>query len=155
LDATDTNFYSDPSRLINDFQNTNKSIIFCAEKGLWPPTKYTHLYDNKPKLSTSCYLNSGIYFGKTNKIINHLNNIIQNEYSIDDQGAWTAEYLLNNDIDIDQKNKYFLSTYCNKNLIKSTSPKVEFNNEICPIVIHDNGPYNDDTIKLTEILNQL
>jgi len=153
LDATDTNFYSDPSRLITDFQQMNKSIIFCAERGLWPPTNYTHLYENRPKLTPSCYLNSGMYFGKSNKISEHLDNIIKNEYSIDDQGAWTAEYLLSHDIDIDQENKYFFSTYNSKELIKTTNPTVEFNG-INPILIHDNGPYNDDTIKLTEILNQ-
>ena len=47
LDATDTNFYSSPKNIIEKFIDKNCSIIMGAEKGLWPPTSYTHLYDKK------------------------------------------------------------------------------------------------------------
>ena len=153
LDATDTNFCSDPNRLINDFKENDKSIIFCSERGLWPPTKYTHLYNERPKLSESCYLNSGVYFGLVDKIIQHLDKIIEEEYSIDDQGAWSAEYLLSTDIEVDQENKYFFSTFRSKELINIENNSVEFIG-ITPIIIHDNGPVNiEDTIKLTDKLN--
>ena len=126
LDATDTNFVSDPNRLINYFKENDKSIIFCSERGLWPPTKYTHLYNDRPKLSESCYLNSGVYFGLVDKIIQHLDKIIEEEYSIDDQGAWSAEYLLSTDIEVDQENKYFFSTFNSKELINTENNSVEF-----------------------------
>lgn len=154
LDATDTNFYSNPNRLIDDFESNETSIIFCSERGLWPPTKYSHLYDERPKLSKSCYLNSGVYFGHVNKVIEHLETIIKNEYSVDDQGAWSAEYLLSTDIEVDQENKYFFSTFNSKELINITNNNIEFIG-ITPIVIHDNGPHNEDTIKLTEKLNEI
>jgi len=153
LDATDTNFYSDPNRLINYLEENDKSIIFCSERGLWPPTKYTYLYDERPKLSESCYLNSGAYFGLVDKIIQHLDNIIEQEYSIDDQGAWSAEYLLSTDIEVDQENKYFFSTFNSKELISIENNSVKFIG-ITPIVIHDNGPNNENTIKLTDKLNE-
>lgn len=154
LDATDTNFYSNPNKLIDNFEGHNKSIIFCSERGLWPPTKYVHLYDERPKLTKSCYLNSGVYFGYVNKIVEHLESIINNEYSIDDQGAWSSEYLLSTDIEVDQENKYFFSTFNSKELVEVVNNKVEFVG-FTPIVIHDNGPHNENTIKLTEKLNEI
>ena len=76
LDATDTNFISTPDNLVSKFKGLSCSIIMGAEKGLWPPTNYTHLYENKPILSEYRYLNSGTYFGYTDKIIEHLNHMI-------------------------------------------------------------------------------
>ena len=47
LDATDTNFYTSPENIVEKFIGKNCSIIMGAEKGLWPPTSYTHLYNKK------------------------------------------------------------------------------------------------------------
>lgn len=153
LDATDTNFYSSPYGIINKFNDKNCSIIMGAEMGLWPPTTYTHLYNEKNITSEYKYLNSGTYFGYTDKIIEHMENIITNEYDkgVDDQGKWTIEYLLHNDILIDDKCEFFMSTLYSKKYIKITDGKVIIDG-YNPIIIHDNGPHNDETIKLTDRL---
>lgn len=155
LDATDTNFISNPNNLITKFKELSCSIIMGAEKGLWPPTNYTHLYEKKPILSEYKYLNSGTYFGYTDKVINHLKKIIEEGYQsgIDDQGKWTIEYLLSDDIIIDQKQDFFFSTFNSKENIKIDENNITLiNSSAC--IIHDNGGYNDETIKLTELLNE-
>ena len=126
-----------------------------AEKGLWPPTNYTHLYDKKPILNDYKYLNSGTYFGYTDKIVYHMKQIIEKEYQtgIDDQGKWTIEYLLSDDIMIDQKQEFFFSTFNSKNNLKIDGKNVGLLNSNA-FIIHDNGGYNDDTIKLTDLLNE-
>lgn len=155
LDATDTNFISTPDNLVSKFKGLSCSIIMGAEKGLWPPTNYTHLYENKPILSEYKYLNSGTYFGYTDKIIKHLNQIIEKEYQngIDDQGKWTIEYLLSDDIIIDQNQDFFFSTFNSKENLKFNENNITLiNSSAC--IIHDNGGYNDETIKLTDLLNE-
>jgi len=153
MDATDTNFIKKPDDLIDNFKLFNCSILLGAEYGLWPPTNYTHLYETKPKITDKFYLNSGTYIGYTEKIIFHLESIIKNKYQegIDDQGRWTIQYLLNNDIKIDQECKIFFSTYLSKKDIQINDDKITLKNlEAC--IIHDNGPYGDETLKLTDIL---
>lgn len=153
LDATDTNFISTPNNIIDSFSNFNCSILFGAEYGLWPPTNYTHLYEKKPKISDKFYLNSGTYIGYTNKIIYHLNDIIEKKYqeNIDDQGRWSIQYLLNDDIKVDQKCEIFFSTYLSKKDV-IINDKGVFLDKKNACIIHDNGPYGDETIKLTDIL---
>lgn len=155
LDATDTNFISEPDNIINKFEGLSCSIVMGAEKGLWPPTNYTHLYDKKPSINEYKYLNSGTYFGYTDKIIHHMNEIIDKEYQsgIDDQGKWTIQYLLSEDIVIDQKQDFFFSTFNSKNNLKLEGKNIELLNSNA-FIIHDNGGYNDDTIKLTNLLNE-
>jgi hypothetical protein len=153
LDATDTNFYSSPNNIIDLFLSKNCSIIFGAEKGLWPNTSYTHLYESKNINSEYKYLNSGTYFGFTEKIIKHMETIIDKGYEngIDDQGKWTIEYLLSNDIIIDYNCEFFMSSFESKKYFEIENNKVKlllYN----PIVIHDNGPHNDNTIKVTNLL---
>lgn len=153
LDATDTNFLQEPKNIIEKFSELNCSLIMGAEKGLWPPTNYTHLYETKNIDCENKYLNSGTYFGYTEKIIFHLNDIIEKEYQtgIDDQGRWTIQYLLNNDIKIDYENKFFFSTYESKDRVEIKENNVSILNSEA-FVIHDNGPHTENTIKLTEIL---
>lgn len=155
LDATDTNFLKSPEGVIEKFKKLNCSVILGAELGLWPPTNYTHLYDKKRKDSEKIYLNSGTYFGYTEKIIYHLDDIILKEYQtgIDDQGRWSIQYLLNEDLMIDQECEFFFSTYNSKKntLIKDGNVTLLNSNAF---LIHDNGPFNDDTLKLTNILNE-
>lgn len=153
LDATDTNFYGNPINIIDNFKLLNKSIIFCGERGLWPPTDYNHLYENKRNLSPARYLNSGSYFGYVDKILYYLNEIIVKDLCKDDQGSWSIQYLLNDDIEIDQECNFFFSTFNSKEHVKIEDNKVTLVG-VNPITIHDNGPYTEDTIKLTEILNK-
>lgn len=155
LDATDTNFIKSPEGVIEKFKLLNCSIVMGSEKGLWPPTNYTHLYENKRAINDSKYLNSGTYFGYTDKIVYHLKDIIEKEYQtgIDDQGRWTIQYLLNDDIIIDQERNFFFSTLDTKDSIKIESNKISLLN-LGAFVIHDNGPYSENTIKLTQILNE-
>lgn len=155
LDATDTNFIKSPEGIIEKFKSLNCNIVMGAEKGLWPPTNYTHLYDNKHVINDSKYLNSGTYFGYTDKIIYHLKDIIEKEYQtgIDDQGRWTIQYLLNDDIMIDQERDFFFSTLDTKDSIKIEGGKVSLLTSNA-YIIHDNGPYTENTIKLTELLNE-
>ena len=154
LDATDTNFIKPPTNIIEKFSKLNCSVIMGAERGLWPPTNYSHLYENKQTSGLNKYLNSGTYFGTTDKIIFHLSDIIEKEYQtgIDDQGRWTIQYLLNDDIIIDDENKFFFSTYANKDRVKITEDGIVTISDSEAFVIHDNGPHTENTIKLTEIL---
>ena len=156
LDATDTNFIKSPENLIEKFQKLNCDVVMGAEKGLWPPTNFTHLYENKRAINDSKYLNSGTYFGYTDKIVNHLKEIIEKEYQngIDDQGKWTIQYLLNNSIIIDQERDFFFSTLDTKDSVKIEGKDVSLIGlDAC--IIHDNGPHTENTIKLTHILNEI
>lgn len=153
LDGTDTNFISAPNKIIETFKSFNCSVLLGAEYGLWPPTNFTHLYENKPKVTDKFYLNSGTYVGYTDKIIHHLQDIIDKKYQegIDDQGRWSIQYLLNDDIKIDQECKIFFSTYLSKKDVVVENNKIYLNNlEAC--IIHDNGPHGEETLKLTELL---
>jgi hypothetical protein len=153
LDATDTNFIAPPEDIIKKFKSFNCSVLFGAEYGLWPPTNYTHLYEKKPKYSDKFYLNSGTYIGYTDKVVYHLKDIIEKKYQegIDDQGRWSIQYLLNDDIKIDQECKIFFSTYLSKKDIILSQNKYSLKNlEAC--IVHDNGPYGDDTLKLTDLI---
>ena len=153
VDATDTNFYKHPSTLIGEFLQFNKSIVFNAEQELWPHTSWTYKYENKSRPGPFQYLNSGLYVGYVNSIIYHLQNIIDSDYAgkVEDQSTWTIEYLLHDDIEIDSHGKLFFSSYKNKSYVSLTEDnKVVLS--ISPYVVHDNGPYTEDTLKITELL---
>jgi hypothetical protein len=153
VDATDTNFYRNPNTLIDDFLKFNKSIVFNAEQELWPHTIWTDRYVNKNRTGVFPYLNSGVYVGYVSSIVQHLQKIVDNDYEgrLEDQSAWTIEYLLHDDIEIDSHGKLFFSSYKNKSFVS-----LDNNNNVTlsinPYVIHDNGPYTEDTIKITEFL---
>lgn len=151
MDATDTGICGNLNEIVDRFLEFNCSILFGAEKGFWPPTNFTHLYEKKPCLTDAKYFNSGTYIGHTEKIIYHLKDIIEKEHQtgIDDQGRWTIQYLLNTDILTDQERKIFFSTYEAKEHFDIVDNKVVFKS-ISPLVIHDNGGFNETTIKLAE-----
>lgn len=153
LDATDTNFLKPIDDIIKKFLKYDCSILLGAEYGLWPPTHYNHLYEQKPKITNKCYLNSGTYIGYTDKVIFHLNDIIAKKYQegIDDQGRWCIQYLLNNDIKIDQECKIFFSTYLAKDDVIVDDIGIRLKN-IDAEIIHDNGPHNEKTLKLTNLI---
>jgi hypothetical protein len=155
LDATDTNFLKSPDGIIEKFHKLECSIVMGAEKGLWPLTNFTHLYNKKRAINDSKYLNSGTYFGYTDKIMFHLKDIIQKEHQtgIDDQGRWSIQYLLNEDIIIDQERDFFFSTLDTKDSVKIDNNNVSLLGlDAC--IIHDNGPQTENTIKLTNVLNE-
>jgi hypothetical protein len=152
-DATDTNIYRPTDSIISDFLSFDANIVFCGEKCAWPPIDSRYSYDTKPKLSSSFYLNSGLYIGYTDKIIEHMDSIIQNNRTIyDDQGHWTIEYLLSNDIVVDQYSRLFFSSLNSKNEIQVSDNRIILPNN--PYFVHDNGPYNEETLKISEILNE-
>jgi hypothetical protein len=152
LDATDTNFLGDTGNLVEKFKKFNCSILFCAEKGLWPPTDYNHLYNNKTNIGEKIYLNSGAYIGYKDKLLNHLNDIINNPRGHkDDQAKWAIQYLQNTDIVLDQNCEIFFSSYLNKEDVVIENNKVLLKNyNAC--IVHDNGGYNDSTVKLVPLL---
>ncbi len=153
IDATDTNFYSSPENIIDKFLSKKCSMLFCAEKGLWPPTSYGHLYENKNVQSEYKYLNAGGWIGYTKEVIRHVENIekMVTTDMLDDQGRWTTEYLLTEDIKIDSECEIFFSSYLSKKVTKIENGKpaiIGYN----PIIVHDNGPYGEDTLKIAELL---
>ena len=153
LDATDTNFINSPIDIVDKFKLFNSNIVFGAEKGLWPPMQYNHLYESKNNQGDYKYLNSGMYIGYVNKIYFYLNHIIEKEEVVkDDQARWAAAYLLNDDIALDCNQEIFFSTYESKNSIKKIENKYNLlNSNAC--IVHDNGPYTENTLKLADLLN--
>jgi len=153
MDSLDTNFYRSPDNLVEDFLSFNKSIVFCGEKELWPINSYTHLYNTLEQRGPAQYLNSGGYIGYTDKIVEHLEDIINKAYPerVTDQSIWSIQYLLSEDIAVDQNYKIFYSTHVAKEYVEATEPEVVLNS-INPYIVHDNGPYGDNTIKLTHLL---
>lgn len=155
LDGTDTNFIGSPEGVVDRFKSLNCNILMGAEVGLWPPTNFTHLYEKKRAINESKYLNSGTYFGYSDKIVYHLRDIIEKKHQtgIDDQGRWSIQYLLCDDIEIDQERDFFFSTYNTKKYVNIEGKEIKLINSNA-FIIHDNGPHNDQTIKLTELLNE-
>lgn len=150
-DAKDTNFYRDPSNILNDFKEYNCSILFCAENGFWPPINEKHLYDKKEKLSDTYYLNSGLFIGYTKKIIEHMEIIVKENRTVyDDQGHWALEYLLSDDIKVDQTKKIFFSSFEAKHELIIENNKILIPSN--PYMVHDNGPFNEKTLKFTDKL---
>ena len=154
LDATDTNFYRRTDNILTDFLQYNCKILFCGDPNIWPQTQDSKYYTNKPILSKYCYLNSGAYIGETKYIIDQLKLLSNNRpyNGLDDQAQWTYLYLKDNEnnLCIDQNRSIFFSTLESKNDINfiGNKPIISTN----PYIIHDNGPHNNNTIKLTQIL---
>jgi len=151
MDALDTNFVKPIDEILDVFSSYGKDIVTCAEQGLWPPTEANYLYETKTVPSVYRYLNSGGIVGKTESVIKVLQRMpLLPGY--DDQGAWAVEYLTSDDICIDYDQHLFFSTYLSKNKVNiQDGNRVVIDSDA--FIIHDNGPYGEDTIKLTEILN--
>jgi len=66
-----------------------------------------------------------------------------------DQGNWQIEYLLDKGIEIDYNNKLVFNTYLAKEDFTITEGNVNFKIEK-PIFVHDNGGYNEETVKLLD-----
>ena len=56
---------------------------------------------------------------------------------------------MNSDIELDYNNKLVLNTYLAKDDLIIDGGNVQFKTNR-PIFVHDNGGYNDDTIKIME-----
>jgi hypothetical protein len=61
--------------------------------------------------------------------------------------------LLNDDIIIDQERDFFFSTLDTKHSVKIEGSEISLLN-LGAYIIHDNGPHTENTIKLTEFLNE-
>jgi hypothetical protein len=150
LDATDVGYVGNISEVPTILKEYDCNILFGAEMNLWPNTDYSHLHDNKTITTPFKFLNAGVFCAKTQYFINHAENILEScLVGLCDQGNWQIEYLLNTDIELDYNNKLVLNTYLSKNNISITENVVTFNTNT-PIFVHDNGGYNDDTIKIME-----
>jgi hypothetical protein len=155
LDGTDTNFIKEPVDLIDKFKKLNCSVILGAEKTMWPNTEFSHLYENKRTDTEYKFLNSGTYFGESENILKHINSIIERDCckGIDDQGQWSIEYLLSDEVMIDQECNFFFSTLDSKNKITENDGEYHLIN-VDAYIVHDNGPYTENTIKLTQYYNK-
>ena len=147
-DATDVGYvggFSSWKETLNFYQT---DVLFGAEKFLWPNTDYSHLYNEKNISSDFKYLNAGVVLANVKKYIKLCQRVLErNLVGICDQGNWQIEYLLNKEIKIDHESKLVLNTFNAKNEYSVKENLVTFN-KTSPIFIHDNGGYNDSTVKL-------
>lgn len=147
-DATDVAYVDNFEYWRNLLNYYECSILFGAEKFLWPPTDYSYLYKNKNIPTEFKYLNAGVVLAETQAYIDHLENIIsRNLVGLCDQGNWQIEYLLTSDIGIDYESKLVLNTFNAKDDFNIKEDTIEFKNS-SPIFVHDNGGYNEETVKL-------
>lgn len=159
LDATDTNFTKNVDGMLDEYLKYGHDIVVCAEKGLWPPTTYNHLYETTGVSSPYKYLNSGCMIGKTTAIISALQYTVNSadpnvHFVNDDQGIWATLYLLKKaDIVLDTEQRLFFSTYLSKDKTVLDQMGNPIGIDASAYVIHDNGPWGEETIKLTEACN--
>lgn len=150
LDATDVGYVGDIESVPSIIEEYDCDILFGAERNLWPGTEYSHLYDKKNIQTPYRFLNAGTFCAKTDSYICHAMNIVNRGlFGLCDQGNWQIEYLLNTNIKIDYKTKLVLNTFNAKNDIEINNNTVNFK-LIDPIFVHDNGGFNDETVKIVE-----
>lgn len=148
LDATDVGYVGGIEKIPQLMMEYDCSILFGGERNLWPNTDYSHLYENKKTDSLYKYLNAGVFCAETNSFISHAKEILNRGLSgLCDQGNWQIEYLLNSDIKIDYDNKLVLNSYLAKEDIIISDQDLTFKTNK-PIFVHDNGGFNDHTIKI-------
>jgi hypothetical protein len=150
LDATDVGYVGNIDNIPKILDEYNCNILFGAEMNLWPNTDYSYLHSNKNIKTPYKFLNAGVFCAKPEYFISHVENIMNRGlFGLCDQGNWQIEYLLNDDIEIDYNNKLVLNTYLAKNDINVNNNIITFNTNT-PIFVHDNGGYNEDTIKIVD-----
>jgi hypothetical protein len=156
MDALDTGIVTDKNDILDKFKTFSCDIVMGAERGIWPPTKYVHLY-NTNELDTP-YLNSGTYIGSRDAIIDALDKMISHgrDDVSDDQGAWTRLFLINDaNIKLDYDRKIFFSTHESKELLVINDNKFNGFVKHTPSIIHDNGPFNEEkTFKLADFYSK-
>lgn len=150
LDATDVGYIGNINNISKVMEEYNCNILFGAELNLWPVTQYSDLHKEKKIPNQYKFLNAGVFCAKPQEFINHVENILSRGlFGLCDQGNWQIEYLLHDDIQLDYNHKLVLNTYLAKNDFSVDGDIVNFKKNI-PIFVHDNGGYNDDTVKLLE-----
>ncbi len=150
LDATDVGYVNNINSIDSIMKEYNCDILFGAERNLWPNTNYSHLHDNKNIQTPYKFLNAGVFCAKPKSFLSHVSKILERGLvGLCDQGNWQIEYLLNDDIQLDYNNKLVLNTYLAKQDFTLIDNKVNFLTST-PMFVHDNGGYNDDTIKLLD-----
>lgn len=150
LDATDVGYVGNINKVEDIMNHYNCNILFGGERNLWPTTDYSYLHDKKIVDSNYKFLNAGVFCAKTESFLNHIKSILERGLvGLCDQGNWQIEYLFNDDIKLDSENKLVLNTYLAKNDVDVKDKIVTFLTNT-PIFVHDNGGYNDDTVKLME-----
>jgi hypothetical protein len=148
LDATDVGYVSNINTIPQIMDEYNCDILFGAERNLWPNTDYSYLHNEKDIQSPYKFLNAGVFCAKPQYFINHVKSIMERGlFGLCDQGNWQIEYLLNSNIKLDYKNKLVFNSYLSKTDININDNVVSFNTNT-PIFVHDNGGFNDDTIKI-------
>jgi len=150
LDATDVGYINNLNSIETIMKEYDCDILFGAERNLWPNTDYSHLHDEKNIKTHYKFLNAGVFCAKPQSFLSHIEKILERGLvGLCDQGNWQIEYLLNNNIQLDYNNKLVLNTYLAKQDFTLINGDVKFLiNQ--PIFIHDNGGYNDDTVKLLD-----
>jgi hypothetical protein len=150
LDATDVGYINNLGSIETIMKEYDCNILFGAERNLWPNTDYSHLHDEKDIKTPYKFLNAGVFCAKPQSFLSHIEKILERGLvGLCDQGNWQIEYLLNNDIQLDYNNKLVLNTYLAKQDFTLINNDVKFLiNQ--PIFVHDNGGYNDDTVKLLD-----
>lgn len=150
LDATDVAYIGNISSISSIMNEYDCNILFGAEKNLWPNTDYSYLYNEKNIETSYKFLNAGVFCAKPKHFISHVKNIIERQLiGLCDQGNWQIEYLLTSDIELDYNNKLVLNTFLAKDdfILENETVKFKTNK---PIFVHDNGGYNDETIKIID-----
>jgi hypothetical protein len=150
LDATDVGYINNLISIETIMKEYECDILFGAERNLWPNTDYSHLHDEKNIKTPYKFLNAGVFCAKPQSFLSHIEKILERGLvGLCDQGNWQIEYLLNDNIQLDYNNKLVLNTYLAKQDFTLINGGVKFLiNQ--PIFIHDNGGYNDDTVKLLD-----
>ena len=150
LDATDVGYVGNISNIPNLMNEYGCNILFGSERNLWPNTDYSHLHVNKTIETPYKFLNAGVFCAKPSEFISHVDNILKRGLvGLCDQGNWQIEYLMSSDIQLDYNNKLVLNSYLAKDDINIESGVLTFKTNT-PIFVHDNGGFNDDTIKIME-----
>lgn len=150
LDATDVGYVGNIQNIPNLMDEYGCNILFGSERNLWPNTDYSHLHTNKKIETPYKFLNAGVFCAKPAEFISHIDNILSRGLvGLCDQGNWQIEYLLSSDIELDFNNKLVLNSYLAKEDLNIENGVVTFKTNT-PIFVHDNGGYNDDTIKIMD-----
>ena len=147
-DATDVTYNSNFSQWKSILEYYRTEVLFGAEKFLWPETEYSYLYPSKNIPTEFKYLNAGVILANTKIYVDLLEKVIQrNLVGLCDQGNWQIEYLTGEYIEIDYESRLVLNTFNASNCFDIRDNKVIFKKQE-PLFLHDNGGYNENTIKL-------
>lgn len=175
VDCGDTFCVQDPRRAVDLVKKSGKKILISAEKNCWPEGNFWDQYpvpeNNSPNMKEYRYLNSGVFIGKKEDVIEHLYMLekIMNENAslkepwMTDQAIWTRLFL-NQDkygasICLDTSCELSVSTYAlHLDMFKKSSRdgikcfKI-LGSEGKPIILHFNGNDKHDKIKIQSLIS--